>query len=1325
VRLWFILLSTALLTHDRLSLVSQPAAPTAPSRERQALRERLEYHPTENRGGLSAANRAQGLRLAFTEAGLSVEEQGGTKPVVTLGITAFGRPGAERALSKTPARVSVGNRVERNWNGMTEWFLNQPEGVEHGWTVKEKALGEGPLLLSVAVSGAKAVASNNEAVFESDTGRVLRYRELKALDASGSELRARMMATAAGLRIEVDDTGARYPIIVDPLLTTSAWTAESNQPSAYFGDKVASAGDVNGDGYSDILVGARLFDNGEVDEGQAFLYLGTANGPSPTPAWAAEGNQATAWFSNSLSSAGDVNGDGYSDVVVGAYLFDNGEVNEGRASLYLGSAGGLSPSPAWTVESNQANAGMGSGVASAGDVNGDGYSDVVVSAYTFTNGETSEGQASLYLGSASGLSMTPAWTAEGNQANAGFGSSVATAGDVNGDGYSDVVVGAWGFSNGESREGRAFLYLGSASGLNATAAWTAEGNQASAEFGFSVATAGDVNCDGYSDVLVGVRLFDNGETDEGQALLFLGSASGLSPTPAWTAESNQATAWFGVSVSSAGDVNGDGCSDVTVGAYLFDDGESNEGRALLYLGSTAGLSLTPAWTAEGNQASASFGNSVASAGDVNGDGFSDVVAGAFLFDNGEGNEGRAFLYLGSASGLRPQPAWTAEGNQVDAWFGYNVAGAGDVNGDGYSDVIVGAPLFDNPQSREGGAFLYLGSTSGLGTTPAWTAESNQFGAQFGVVSRAGDVNGDGYSDVVVGAASFSNGQPSEGRAFVYLGSASGLGTTAAWAEESNQASALFGGSVASAGDVNGDGYSDVLVTALQFDNGEADEGRVFLYLGGAGGLSTTPGWTAESNQAGSNFAVASSAGDVNGDGYSDVVVGASRFDNDQSDEGRAFLYLGSASGLSSTPDWTAEGNQASANFGNSVASAGDTNRDGYSDVLVGASFFDNGEFNEGRAFLYLGSAGGLGLTPAWTAESNQDSAIFGYSIASGDVNGDGYSDVIVGALNFDNGEAEEGRGFLYLGAAAGLSSTPAWTAESNQSASAMGTDVAGAGDVNGDGYADVVVGAYQYDNGEDNEGRAFLYLGGDTATAGARGLRQQLGSATPSGPVSRGVPPVTLSALGFNGLATQGRVTLETEVKPVGTRFDGSAVVRSPSGLGPQRLAASWPTLAPGRYHWRARLTSGQERGRWLSFGANSESEADFAIVLLPVDAGAVDAGTVDAGAVDAGAVDAGAVDAGDVDAGGVDAGAVDAGEVDAGEVDAGEVDAGEVDAGEVDAGEVDAGEVDAGEVDAGLGKPLSYAVGCDCSAASGPPALLFVLLLWRARRGLRHSVSR
>jgi len=232
---------------------------------------------------------------------------------------------------------------------------------------------------------------------------------------------------------------------------------------------------------------------------------------------------------------------------------------------------------------------------------------------------------------------------------------------------------------------------------------------------------------------------------------------------------------------------------------------------------------------------AKFGYSVSSAGDVNGDGYSDVVVGAVDYDNGLTDEGAAFVYHGSSSGVSTTAATQLESNQAYAELGWSVASAGDVNGDGYSDLIVGVRYYDNGQTNEGAAFIYHGSSSGLSTTITGQLESNQVGAEFGrSVSTAGDVNGDGYSDVIVGAWAYDNGQTDEGAAFVYHGSSSGISTTASAQLESNQSSANIS-CVSSAGDVNGDGYSDIIIASTNYDNGQSNEGAAFLYLGINGG----------------------------------------------------------------------------------------------------------------------------------------------------------------------------------------------------------------------------------------------------------------------------------------------------------------------------------------------------------------------------------------------------------------------------------------------------------------------------------------------------------
>jgi len=360
--------------------------------------------------------------------------------------------------------------------------------------------------------------------------------------------------------------------------------AQSDQAFAQFGFSVATAGDVNGDGYADVIVGAPSYDNDQREEGRAYVYYGSPSGPSKTPDWMAEGDQEFAGFGFSVASAGDVNGDGYDDVIVGAYLYDNGEPNEGRAYVYYGSAAGLSLTPDWTGEINQVGAQFGYSVGTAGDVNGDGYSDVIIGAFLYDNGQDAEGGAFVYHGSASGLSATPDWSAESNQAGARFGASVGTAGDVNGDGFDDVIVGAYNYDHGEIDEGRAAVYEGSASGLSRTPSWTVDGKQSGAQLGYAVGTAGDVNGDGFDDVVVGADQYAHGQTNEGEIAIYTGSATGLSPQRVVWSESDQSDALLGSAAGTAGDVDGDGFADVIAGAQFFDHGQTDEGVAVVFRG---------------------------------------------------------------------------------------------------------------------------------------------------------------------------------------------------------------------------------------------------------------------------------------------------------------------------------------------------------------------------------------------------------------------------------------------------------------------------------------------------------------------------------------------------------------------------------------------------------------------------------------------------------------------------------------------------------------------------------------------------------------------
>jgi PKD repeat protein len=206
-------------------------------------------------------------------------------------------------------------------------------------------------------------------------------------------------------------------------------------------------------------------------------------------------------------------------------------------------------------------------------------------------------------------------------------------------------------------------------------------------------------------------MYDNGQQDEGRAYVYHGSASGLRATDVWTAESNQAGAWFGNATAAAGDVNRDGYADVIVGAYLYDSAYPAGGRAYVYYGSSAGLVGSP-WVVSGQGQAAYLGHSVGTAGDVNGDGFADIVIGSDRYDGDQQEEGRVYVYHGSSTGLATGPAdWMADGNQAGIRFGLAVGTAGDVNGDGYADLLVSAPYYDGGRTDQGRVYVYHGSGS--------------------------------------------------------------------------------------------------------------------------------------------------------------------------------------------------------------------------------------------------------------------------------------------------------------------------------------------------------------------------------------------------------------------------------------------------------------------------------------------------------------------------------------------------------------------------------------------------------------------------------------
>ncbi len=786
-------------------------------------------------------------------------------------------------------------------------------------------------------------------------------------------------------------------------------------------------------------------------------------------------------FGRSVTSAGDLDGDGVPEIIVGANQ-PNADRKEASGDVYVvfmnsdGTVRNARIMDQLSTNTNTVNAiHRGTSVASLGDLNGDDIPDIAIGASGDTNTTNDRGTIYILLMNRDGTTdrIIPIThnTPNGPTLDIGdfFGNSIALVDDLDGNNVPDIAVGAIGDDAGGDSRGAVHILLMNS---DLTIRNTIEINSTTPRgpilndkgvFGQSVAST-DLNNDGTPDIIAGTYLDSNNGYSRGAVHIMFMNSDGTIQNTVRIDESTtngprlSNEAHFGVSVASAGDLDNDGVDDVLVGSF---ENRSNTGSVYIMLmnpdGSIKSTSKINSATSGGPVLSARdrFGISVASIGDLNGDGMPDIVAGASWDDAGGRDRGAVHLML--LDPIRPVPNYkvhdTAKINiQAVQGSGYNnqtffgtVSSIGDIDSDGTPDIAVGANQ-DSSGGRDRGA-VYILLMNNDGTVKRATAinsatprgptlsDDDFFGAS---IASIGDINGDGTPDIAVGAEGDDSGGTNSGAVYILLMNNDGtVKSTVKINSATPRGPALsfgdrFGASVASIGDINEDGTPDIAVGAEGDDSGSRNSGAVHILLMNNGGTvkstvkinSATPRGLALSN--GDRFGVSvASIGDINGDGTPDIAVGAEDDDSGGTNRGAVHILLMNNGGTvkrtveinSATPRGPALSNYD--RFGASIASIGDINGDGTPDIAVGARDDSKIKTQQGAFYILLLNDDGT-VKRSVKMDSNTPNipdmpadGRFGVSIALvGDINGDGTPDIAVGADQDNSGGSN--RGAVYI-----------------------------------------------------------------------------------------------------------------------------------------------------------------------------------------------------------------------------------------------------------------------------------------------------------------------